>query len=114
MNGPQFLFQSNQFDVDQMSCHCFKVPIAPDPSSSKFTVVTLKCRQLLFELAGVVAASPNIDNNSVTVIGHTSVFSQEKFKAVVDKLKLTFGWQQTITNGIMADCFSYTLKVEFI
>ena len=78
MATQQLVFTSNRLPVESL----LSVILTAEPSdpSSAFSSVTLKCRHLIFEFSGKVAASPLVDSNGILLVGHPDLLGSDKFK----------------------------------
>ena len=111
MESQYLVFSSNKFTGNDWVCVVYKVNQPPD-TASVFSVLTLKCRQLLFEFAGQVAACPRIDYSSISVICQPQLLASEKFQTVIKKLQLCLSFQPEVTPSILEECVAYTVSAR--
>jgi len=107
MSTQELVFTSNRLPLENLLGVILNAE-ASDPSST-FSLVTLKCRQIIFEFAGQIAASPLVDSNSILMIGHPDLLRSDKFKGFLSKLKLSIYFSQQASSGQIVECLSYTL-----
>ena len=69
MEVTDLTFISNKLDTGECTGAMFKLGQTADTSSAaSFSAMTLKCRQLLFEFPGLVAACPDPDTSSILAV----------------------------------------------
>ena len=110
MELQQVVFRSKRLPVADLVCLIYKISTPLDPSQT-FSSLTLKCRKLLFEFGGQVAASPVFDSSSlIMVMCPQSLVTNERFTQLVTRLQLVLSVQQAVTPGHLAQCLAFTLQ----
>ena len=109
MDLQQVVFRSSRLPVSELVCVIYKVSTPPDPGQT-FSSLTLKCRKLLFEFAGKVAASPIIDSSCLMVMCPPSLVTNDKYCGLLTKLQLVLSVQQAVCPGLLAQCLAFTLQ----
>ena len=108
----QLVYISHPLDLATMVCLMYKLPQSKDSSYSPFTQTTLRCRQLIFELAGHVLANPITDTSTILVICLANMQASTVFSNKVDKLQLSLCGKIPISTSLLEDAMSYTLRAR--
>lgn len=109
MELQQVVFRSARLPVADLSCVIYKVTTPLDPSQT-FSSLTLKCRKLLFEFGGQLAASPVIDSSCLMIVCPQSLVTNDRYSQLVTRLQLVLSVQQAVTPGLLAQCLAFTLQ----